>query len=303
MPHLTRRGFSLVELLIAMVLLAIVVAGLYRALMTNQRVYQQQTQVIGLQQNMRAAAAILPQELREVDATENDISAMSSTSITVRAHRWTGIMCVPPATGVGGSILTGVPLTIRTNPFFGRSINTGIDSIFVRYEGDDGTRSDDGWVIGRVVAAVPSAAVCSGQSGQVLSVNLDFTVGGLTNFPTSIVNGDPVLGFETVTYSLYQPTASDCPSCTAGDWYVGLTTSNGPRPVPLIGPVLTNGLSFAYYDSTGAVTAVPTRVARVDITLRAQTAQLIRARSGSNNLVRMVDSVVTSVALRNNRRY
>lgn len=294
MPHLTRRGFSLVELLIAMVLLAVVTLGLYRALMTNQRVYQQQTQVIGLQQNMRAAAAILPQELREVDATEGDISAMSATSLTVRAHRWTGIMCVPPVTGVGGGLLNAVPMTIRAAPYFGRSINTAIDSIFVRYEGDDGTRKDDGWVIGRVTAAVATPAVCGGQAGQVLAVNLNFAASGVTNFTNSIVNGDPVLGFETVTYSLYQPTAG-------GDWYVGLTTSNGQQP--LIGPVVTNGLSFAYLDSTGVATAVPARVARVDITLRAQTAQQIRARSGSNSLVRMVDSVVTSVALRNNRRF
>jgi len=301
MPHLTRRGFSLVELLIAMVLLAIVVAGLYRALMTNQRVYQQQTQVIGLQQNMRAAAAILPQELRELDATEGDISAMTATSMTVRAHRWTGVMCTPPATGLGAGLgpvaLTSVPMVIRNQPFFGRAINTAIDSIFVRYEGDDGTRKDDGWVIGRVTGVVPNAAGCpplglTPQSGQVMTVNLNF--GTALNFPTSIVSGDPVLGFETVTYSLYQPTPS-------GDWYVGLTTSNGQQP--LIGPVLSNGLSFAFYDSTGAVTAVSARVARVDITLRAQTAQQIRARSGSNGLVRMVDSVLTSVALRNNRRF
>jgi prepilin-type N-terminal cleavage/methylation domain-containing protein len=303
MPHLTRRGFSLVELLIAMVLLAIVVTGLYRALMTNQRVYQQQTQVIGLQQNMRAAAAILPQELRELDATEGDITAMTATSITVRAHRWTGIMCVPPVTGVGGGAIGPVAMTIRSAPFFGRAIVRN-DSIFVRYEGDDGTRADDGWVIGKVLDVGSAPAVCSGQAGQVLAVNLSFTVSGLTNFPTSVVNGDPVLGFEPVTYSLYQPTASNCPSCTAGDWYVGLAnSSSGGSPQPLIGPVLANGLSFAYYDSTGVVTANPARVARVDITLRAQTAQQIRARSGSNSLVRMADSVLTSVALRNNRRF
>ncbi len=299
MPHLTRRGFSLVELLIAMVLLAIVVTGLYRALMTNQRVYQQQTQVIGLQQNMRAAAAILPQELRELDATEGDITAMSATSLSVRAHRWTGVMCVPPVTGLGAglglSALTSVPMTIRTQPFFGRGINTNIDSIFVRYEGDDGTRKDDGWVIGRVTNAVTTAAACpplgvTPQSGQVMTVNLSF--GALVNFPTSIVNGDPVLGFEPVTYAL---------DSVGSDWYVVLANSSGRQP--LIGPVVSNGLNFAYYDSTGAVTAVPGRVARVDITLRAQTAQRIRARSGSNNLVRMVDSVLTSVALRNNRRF
>jgi prepilin-type N-terminal cleavage/methylation domain-containing protein len=297
MPHLTRRGFSLVELLIAMVLLAIVVTGLYRALMTNQRVYQQQTQVIGLQQNMRAAAAILPQELRELDATGGDIYAMTATSLSIRANRWTAVMCTPPATGLGGLIgpqQMAATMIIRGQPFFGRGINVARDSMFIRYEGDDGTRRDDGYVLAR--PTVTAAAVCpvtsGGGAGTLVTMNLDFR--GNVNFPTSIVNGDPVHGFEPVTYSLYQPTAG-------GDWYVGDSTANGQQP--LIGPVLANGLSFAYYDSTGVVTAVPTRVARVDITLRAQTAQQIRARSGSNSLVRMVDSVLTSVALRNNRRF
>ena len=302
MPYLTRRGFSLVELLIAMVLLTIVVAGLYRALMTNQRVYQQQTQVIGLQQNMRAAAAILPQELREIDASDSDITAMSATSLSVRAHRWTAVMCTPPVTGLGAGLglpqLTNVPMVIRAQPFFGRStgINPATDSLFVRYEGDDGTRRDDGWVIGRPLNVTAGAAVCPPlglvpQAGQVVRVNLDFQ--GKLNFPTSIVNGDPVIGFEPVTYAL---------DSIGTDWYVSLTNPSGNKQ-PLIGPLLSNGLAFAYYDSTGAVTVDRTKVARVDITLRAQTAQQIRARSGSNSLVRMVDSVLTSVALRNNRRY
>ena len=299
MPHLSRRGFSLVELLVAMVLLAIVVTGLYRALMTNQRVYQQQTQVIGLQQNMRAAAAILPQELREVDASDSDITAMTATSLSIRAHRWTGVMCAPPPTGLGAGlglqIVNGSAMIVRVQPFFGRSITTARDSMFIRYEGDDGTRKDDSWVIARPTAVATAGIVCPGApvvAGQLVTLNMNFQ--GKLNFPTSIVNGDPVIGFEPVTYSLYQPTAG-------GDWYVGLTTASGQQP--LIGPVLSNGLSFAYYDSTGAVTALRTRVARVDITLRGQTAQQIRARSGSNSLVRMVDSVVTSVALRNNRRF
>ncbi|HET9710061.1 MAG TPA: prepilin-type N-terminal cleavage/methylation domain-containing protein, partial [Gemmatimonadales bacterium] len=161
MPHLTRRGFSLVELLIAMVLLAIVVAGLYRALMTNQRVYQQQTQVIGLQQNMRAAAAILPAELRELDATGGDIYAMTATSLTMRANRWTAIMCQPPATGLGGLIgpqQMAATMIIRGAPYFGRQMVVATDSMFIRYEGDDGTRKDDGYVLAKPTAAV--ASVC-----------------------------------------------------------------------------------------------------------------------------------------------
>src|SRR5712692_5273281 len=103
MSHLTRhgggRGFTLVELLIAMVLLGVVTAALYRVLINNQRVYTAQTQRIDLQQNIRAAATILPADLREADATDGDIKVATATSITFRAMRWMGFICSPPING------------------------------------------------------------------------------------------------------------------------------------------------------------------------------------------------------------
>ena len=117
---------------------------------------------------------------------------------------------------------------------------------------------------------------------------------GLPNLANVVYNGSPVLGFETVRYALYQR-AGDT------DWYIGLTTASGTQP--LIGPVLPNGVAFAYYDSTGAVTALPARVARVDIAVRALTMQAVRATAGGSGLARAVDSVAASVTLRNNRRF
>jgi prepilin-type N-terminal cleavage/methylation domain-containing protein len=289
MPNLTRRGFTLVELLVTLVLLAIVSAVFYRTLMTNQRLYQKQTQAIDLQQNIRAAAALLPQELRELSASEDDIKAMSATSITFRARRWMGLMCQAPVTGGG---LSGVTMMLRAQPFYGRAINTAIDSMFVRYEGDEGTRNDDGWGLARptAVANALCPAAAGGGAGQLVTMNL--SLGALPNLRNVIYAGSPVIGFETVTYGLY---------ASGSDWYIGLTTSNGTQP--LIGPLLPNGLSFSYYDSTGATTAVPARVARVDITVRATTVQPVRATAGGSALARVVDSVTTSVALRNNRRF
>jgi prepilin-type N-terminal cleavage/methylation domain-containing protein len=291
MPHLNRRGFTLVELLIALTLLAIVTAAFYRSLTTNQRIYQKQTQVIDLQQNLRAAASILPEELREVDASDSDITAMSATSITFRAHRWMAFMCTPPATPIIGGVGT---MILRAQPTYGRPMVIG-DSIFVRYEGDDGTRYDDGWALARVTNT--SAVVCPDtKPGVLVTMNIPLGTGpnaALQNFTNSIVTGSPVIGFESVTYGLYSG---------GGDWYVGLSTAGGTQQ-PLIGPVLSNGLSFAYYDSTGTVTANRARVARVDITVRAETNQLVRATAGASTLARVVDSVMTSAALRNNRRY
>jgi hypothetical protein len=50
------------------------------------------------------------------------------------------------------------------------------------------------------------------------------------------------------------------------------------------------------------VTAVRTNVARIDITVRARTTAAVR-RGGQAARATVVDSVVTSVALRNNRRF
>jgi len=288
MPHVNRRGFTLVELLIALTLLAIVTAAFYRSLTTNQRVYQKQTQIIDLQQNLRAAAAILPEELREVDASEGDIKAMSATSITFRAHRWMGFMCVAPVTPIVGGVST---MMIRAQLFYGRAIVAGSDSMFLRYEGDEGTRYDDSWGLARPTAV--ANAVCP-DAKPGLSVTMGVNMGALPNLINSIYNGSPVIGFETVTYALYQPSGGT-------DWFIGLTNVSGTQP--LIGPLLSNGVSFAYYDSTGVVTAIPGRVARVDITVRAQTNQPVRSTAGASTLARVVDSVLTSVALRNNRRY
>ena len=296
MHHLTRRGFTLVELLIALILLGVVTTAFYRSLTTNQRVYQKQTQVIDLQQNMRAAVAILPQELRELDASDSDIVAMSPDSIRFRAHRWTGFLCEAPVTAgtLTGGLLTGLSMTVRRNPFYGDSIDKN-DTVFVRFEGDDATRRDDGWV--RVLLnATPAAKGCpDGAPGQVM--NLSLALSPLQVFGRAIPVGSPVLGYRIVTYGLYQPN----PGPNA-DWYLGFTNPSGVRQ-PLVGPLLPNGLTLTYYNASGVVTTARDSVARIDIVVRGLTRQAVRPSAGTATPAQAVDSIRTSVAVRNNRRY
>jgi prepilin-type N-terminal cleavage/methylation domain-containing protein len=295
--QLTRRGFTLVELLVAMVLLGIVSTAVYRVLVNNQRVYLAQTQRIDLQQNIRAAATILPAEFRELDATDGDIIAMSATRLDIRAQRWVGFACIPP---VLGGALTNVPLVITGGGpgqplFYGaRGINTATDRVFVYYDGNPTTRLDDTWVQGTFALAATPAAVCPGGGGPGRTINVNFgALGGRPNFNGAIPAGAPVRGFELVTYQLYRP---------AGDtsWYIGLQPAGGAMQ-PVIGPVLPNGLTFTYFNEAGVVTAVPAQVARIDITVQARTSQQVRT-SGSGLQRTLVDTLVTSVALRNNLR-
>jgi prepilin-type N-terminal cleavage/methylation domain-containing protein len=291
-----RRGFTMIELLVALVLLGLVSAALYRVLVNNQRLYMAQTQRIDLSQNIRAAGSILPAEFRELDASEGDITAMSATSISMRAMRWLGFACNTPALGVA---LNSVSVIVRGGApgqplFFGaRAIDNSKDSVLIYYDGDPTSRVDDFWAVAGITAT-PNGQNCNdGTNGQrlLLSINL---LGLGPNVANAIPLGAPMRGYERVVYQLYQP---------AGDtsWYVGFQPANQTMQ-PLIGPVLSNGLTFQYFDVNGNVTAVRSQVARIDITVRARTTGAVRA-GGQAAAATIVDSVVTSVALRNNRRF
>lgn len=288
MRHMTRRGFTLVELLVALVLLSIVSAAIYKVLVSNDRVYSAQTQRMELSQNIRAAATILPADFRTLDATDGDIQAMSATSISMRAIRQLAIICDTPALG---GLLPGLAIHVRQDPLYGpRMFAAGTDSLLIYYEGDNGTRFDDGWTPA-ALASYTASNCTDGKAGWLLTTNPGLLAGQI-NLKGNISYGSPILGFENVTYKLYKP---------AGDtsWYIGYQNTSGTQP--LIGPVLSNGFSLAYYDSTGAVTANPNLVAIIGVTVRARTSIPVR---DANSVLRVpIDSFVMKVALRNNRRY
>ena len=294
-----RRGFTMVELLVALVLLGLVSAALYRVLVNNQRLYIAQTQRIDLSQNIRAAVNILPAEFRQLDASDGDITAMSATSLSIHAMRWLSFVCVAPALN---GVAAGRQMIIRGGTvgqpmFYGsRGISTVTDSMFVYLDGDQTSRNDDYFVPSKPTAAVgalcPAAGPVAAQPGTLVTWDGNFFAGN--NVASAIPVGAPVWGFERVTYALYRP---------AGDtsWYVGFAPQ-GQAMQPLIGPVLTNGLTFQYFDLNGNVTAVRAQVARIDITVRARTTSAVR-RGGQAAAQTVVDSITTSVALRNNRRF
>lgn len=297
-----RRGFTMIELLVALVLLGLVSAALYRVLVNNQRLYMQQTQRIDLSQNIRAAGSILPAEFRELDAFDGDIITMSATSITFRAMRWLSFVCQIPV--LGGASWNGLTMIVRGGAagqmgFYGSRGILNTDSLLVYWDGDQTTRTDDYWPLGGVTAT--ANAVCPGvpanQPGTLVTFNLfNAPVAFATaNKAGAITVGAPVRGWERVTYSLWQ-------SPTDGLYYIGFQPQ-GQATQPLIGPLTgATGLTLSYYDVNGNVTAVRTSVARIDITVRARTVAAVR--SGGQAAAQVaVDSVVTSVALRNNRRF
>jgi prepilin-type N-terminal cleavage/methylation domain-containing protein len=294
MPLLiARRGYTLIEILVALVLLGIVSAGVYKVLVNNQRIYTAQTQRIDLQQNIRAAAAILPAEFRQLDAAEGDITAMGPDSIRMRAIRQLAFLCAAPS--LGGSV-SQVDLTIRQTPIYGtRQTFAAGDSLLVYWEGDPASRSDDTW-LPALLQQAPGTGTCSDGTPAIVLQKLQPTWLASTKFNISgaITNGSPVLRFTSLLYRSYAD--------ASGTWWLGVQNlSSGGSIQPLVGPLIgSNGVTFSYFDSAGVATTVPTQVAQIQIVLRARTA--LPVRDGTGPLAYKVDSTVTWVALRNNPR-
>ena len=299
MPVLARRGFTLIELMIALVLLGIVSTAVYKILVNNQRLYLAQTQTIDLQQNIRAAAAILPAEFRELDAADGDIKAMTATSLRIRGMRQLSFVCATPVLGGG---LGQIVLTVRTTPIYGtrQTFKQG-DSILVYWEGDPTTRNDDQWLPAQLQKDA-DPGFCADSNVAVnpaflLTLQPQWINNPILNRAGAIATGAPVRGFDKVSYEVYQAPAPD------NNWYLGQRNpAQGGTIQPMIGPLIgANGVTFSYYDSVGVVTADSSQVAQIQVVLRARTASPIR--SGGNGVQDYkVDSVVTWVALRNNPR-
>ncbi|MCG6954807.1 MAG: prepilin-type N-terminal cleavage/methylation domain-containing protein, partial [Gemmatimonadetes bacterium] len=88
-----RKGFTLVELIIVVVLGTLVLAAAMQVLVTNQRTYTAQTAQIQAQQSTRSAMDVLFGELREISARGGDLLSMSTHSLKVRAMRKFGVVC------------------------------------------------------------------------------------------------------------------------------------------------------------------------------------------------------------------
>jgi hypothetical protein len=271
-----------------MVIFGLIAGGVMQVIITSTRASSDQNQRIDVQQNMRAANAILPAELRQLDAADGDIKAMSANSITIRAMRQLAIICTAPVTG---GVLTGLIIVVRSPLYSAQRAFANGDSLFVWYEGDVGSRNDDGWIPALITAAPVAQNCTDGTPGIKLIATIGLVAPKL-NVASVIPNGSPVWGFESATYGTGL-------SATDNRYYLNLTNASGTTP--LLGPLPNAaGVTFTYYDAAGAVTAVPANVRQIDLTVRSQS--LNRIKKGSTTAY-AVDSLSTRITLRNNPRF
>lgn len=288
MSSLTRAGFTLHELLVSLAVFGLLSALAVALLRQTQTLYRAQAEGIEARRNLQVAAAFLPAELRELDATEGDLVAIARTAVTLRATRQLAVLCRTPRLDDWPA---PVSLTIAVTLFSAlRDFAPATDSIWVFAERNPGTSDDDGWIRGSISAPLPDTCP-DGRPARRLSATL-FPGPGQTMLRGTIQSGAPIRGFETLTYRLYR-------SSEDNRWYVGMKTASDLQPV--LGPVTGDGLDLAYVDSAGALVTDPGTVRLIEVRVRAPTAKPVRLADG--RLATPLDSLVAAVSLRNNRRF
>src|SRR5207302_6007148 len=95
-----RAGFTLVDLLLAIVLGAVVCAIIVRATSGGQRFYDAIVRRIDARAAGRDVASVLPSALRDASPAGGDLIALSDSAIEIRATLGSAVICAtdPPGT-------------------------------------------------------------------------------------------------------------------------------------------------------------------------------------------------------------
>lgn len=288
-----RRGTTLLELLVVLVLLAIVGGAIMRVAAGQQRFLAAVERVMEVHRTSREGADVPLQELRAVAAASGGIYAMADDRIEFRSL-------------IGVSVLCDMDSSRTTVSIPGRQDWSGLTSWVVAPRERDTVLIFDAasdsvpprWRIHALASAPSPGGRCPMASGLARTAAEESDALSFELAPPlepSIGAGASLRIFRRARYQLYR--SGD------GRWYLGFLDCAPARSAPcstiqpVSGPFAPGGVRFAFHDSAGAVTANPTRVARIDIVSRAESDAPLRAMGFA--LGTYSDSALASVALRN----
>lgn len=275
-----RNGFTLVEMLIALVITGVLAGALFQLFGGQGRFVEMQSSREEVQQNSRAAIELIGSELRTVPAGESLVAA-ADDSITFRASRMWGVVCaVPSATALDVSVPSVTGASFAVNAGTGVVVNLGSEAAPV-------------WSNAVTASAISVAAtdcdgepVASGAERRRISLS-SMPING-TDIPQP---GDIIYLYDQISYRT--GTSSGVP----GTW-IQRRIGNGNYQ-PMAGPIdAASGLEFSYYgpgSSTALSTPIADPVARADVErIRVVVEAVGRHMQGSSREVQQ-DTVVVSL--------
>ncbi len=243
------RGFTLIEVLVAMTLTGIVVAGTLKALTAQKKFYARQARILDARHALRATTTILASEFREASAADGDLFAIADDSVALRSTVGFAVVC-----GVHGG--SG---QLSLNRVSGHFQLEAADSVLVFVENTPG-ESDDTWrvlAVNSISVPGPNCERATATAQRVVNV-----VGSLSG----IWIGAPLRLFRPYVFRLYE---------LDNRWWLGRRNrAAGFIDYPVAGPLAPpadNGLQMTFFQQDGSTTLVPSLVVRVSISVRSPT--------------------------------
>jgi prepilin-type N-terminal cleavage/methylation domain-containing protein len=271
-----RRGFTMIEVIVALVVGMIVLGSVVQMLVVQGRGYRKQREQVDVRETMREAAELLSWDLRQAAVAGSPFAAMGANTVAVRSPRGLGTVCAKHATlaryglwKTGGTILA-----------------TTDDTALVYQVGRGGWNKLTITAVGTPAAMGVTACVWPGARAP--DVVVEFAVTNKTD--TSYIKvGAPFRNFRRVEYAEFQQN---------NRWWLGRKVGAAASYELLTGPLLapaSNGLAFTYYDTLGAVTANTAAVGSVGFTLRTES---FKNTTIGSTFTYQHDSLTTKVAVR-----
>jgi prepilin-type N-terminal cleavage/methylation domain-containing protein len=271
-----RQGFSLIELLVALVIGLLVLTAVVQMMIVQGRGYRKQREMIDVRETAREASTLLSWDLRQSAVGGSAFNAIAANTLTLRSPRGLGTVCAKHPTLPRYALWkTGGNIQATTD-----------DSALVYQIGRGKWGAVKVNAIGTPAAMGITACAWPGSRPPDLVVELAVASRADTAY---IKIGAPFRAFRKVQYAEFQ---------LNNRWWLGRKIGAAAAYEQLTGPLLppgSNGLSFAYYDTLGAVTANPAAIGTIAFTLRTESYKnaSIGATSGYQH-----DSVTTKVAIR-----
>ena len=264
-----RRGFTLVEALVAMVLLAVVGQTLLRIITVSQRLFRAQGERAALQASLRAGASLLAGELRP--AGPGDLLAVLPDEVVYRAPRLTAVG--PASVAVRRRLHSGY-----------RDLVAGRDSLLVFRDNDPATDADDRWEPVAVSGSETPGSCPDGSPARIVPATVPPDLAALS------LADVPVRAFEVMQLRLYQ---------SGGQYWIGMRSLSGgeAQVQPAVGPLAADGLRLSYRTAAGTLATAPADVRFIGLTIRGVSDGAVVGLTGQVAIA--ADSLAGAVELRN----
>ena len=280
-----RRGVTLVELIIAVVLCAVVAGIIMRTVLALARHATAVAERSAVQAGVRTGMTLLEAELRAARRG----GGRGGPAADIGGHR--RLSSLPRGTDSCAGVAPTQVRILDAPPFpFSalRAVAPGRDSLLLFVEGDPASSADDQWI--RLPVLSVGSSACGGAEAIAIGT-ADLSTRLPSGDLSTVVPGGPVSTFEVVRLAEY---------VSGGSRWLGTASLSGGELIqPVVGPLAGSGLTLEYLDGSGLPVPTPGAVREIRARLVGETERRVAGAGSSGPAAFVAESLTSHLFLRN----